>query len=576
MGRIPEYQRSSFANTVQTSMISNAAPEAQMIGAIANAGLEIAQKQQRIQNETYMAKKSIELESRSEEVLREWQKTHEADPIGKEDDLRGRLSRVRDELLADAPTGMAQEEFGLVADRYYARVQSQATRWQDEQLKTNTATTAQEGLESLQVKMLRSPGPQNFDLLLQEGEMVLNPLREAAGSAVADEARKRYSQSLSYTMFEGLVEKNNLGAAQQLLGSQKYDEHLGADGIQKVQKLIEIKREQNNSLQNKLNDLKTKNPWEYYMHQGGVANPIAFNPSEDPSGGMLRDSILKRQMIVEDARAKLGIDLPMFTPQETDGLIKQLSRAGTRETVSFLSFYDKNITDSQKTVIAQQVFQKEPAIGIALSISNDAPEDAQRVISGVKLMRTDKTKLTSVYTPKPGNKDLDATFDTYLGNATEDAEFRRQLKHAATAHYTSMALNSDKVISNFDPELFQESIAAVSAPVVDINGRRAFSFRAKDGRFVDPDDLQDFVEDLSDEAIERVHKDVPRDASGRPINVQNAGDRVQYIPDQHGKYIITFDGRVTLNQKGEPFVVNLKDIYDSKPEDKSFWKRVWE
>lgn len=574
MGRIPEYQRSSFASQVETSMVAQSNPLIESIGKLADAGFEIAQKRQRIQNENFLAQKSIELETKSDEIFQQWQKDHEDDPVGKEDDLKERLSKVRDEIIGAAPSSSAQQEFSMVSDKYYAQVYGHANKWQDEQLKNNTMASAETGLDSLKTKILRNPHPGNFETLMQEGEMVLGPLKEAAGVKVSESARTEFAKGLSLTMFQGLVEKNNLGAASQLLSSRKYDEHLGAEGILHVQQLIDIRQKQNVERAQKMQEMKYKSPWEFYLHSGGQANPIAFDPGQDPTGNSLRNSLLQRQSIVLDAKQKMDLDLPMFTPQETDGLIRHLKNTGTKDTLDFFSFYDRNITDEQKNLISRQVFEKEPSMGIALSISNDAPEDAQRVITGTKLMRSDPSKITAVFAPKDGTVDVEAAFDTYLGNATEDADFRRQLKDAAMAHYTTMALRSDKAVSSFDPELFKESIAAVSAPVFDHNGRDVFSFRDKTGKFVDQSNFEDFAGQIDDQMIESLHGDVPRTISGEPINVSKGSGQVSFIPAQSGRYYVLFQGRATVDKSGRPFVLNMKDLYDKNHQD-SFWQRIW-
>jgi hypothetical protein len=570
MGYIKEYQRIPLQSTVTLSEINNAGAPADTLTRVAVSAFEIAKKRERIQNETFISQKAIELENRSQDVFKQWQKDHEADPLGKEDDLKDRLVNIRNEFLEQAPNGEAQRQFSLVSENYHGKVTRQGTDWSDKQLVLNTGRAAQDGLEQLQVKMLREPGTATFKSIIEEGEQVLSPLSQAASKQVVDVAREKFHQNLAANMFESMVQKNSLGEAQATLNSKEFDSYLGADGIQKVQALIETRKKQNEYDQTKLVELKEKNPWEYYQKVGGKVNTIAFDPSIDPTGTALKDSILKREGVVHDAKVKYGVDLPILSPQETKGFVKALKAAGTNETLSFLSFYDKNITDEQKIIISRQVFKEEPSMGIALSISNDAPEDAQKIISGQRLLREEKGEvLNAVYTPKAAGKTLDETFDTYIGNASENPEFRKQIKSAALAHYTHAALRSDKTVTGFDEDLFKKSIAAVSAPVFDVNGRDVFSFRDKAGTQVDADQFDDFITNLKDKDIQTFQGDVPRTAGGEPIQIEkNSGD-VSFINDSYGNYFLLYKNRMTLDKKGQPFILKAKDIYDKKP--KTWW-----
>lgn len=574
MGRIPEYQRSQMQSMVDPSRITQPLQDASMVARTVEMAGAFAQKVHDVRKDSFITKRALELENQTASLFESWQKENEADPIGKRDALKEKLSGLRDSLLEDAPNSAAQTEFGVVADRYFMQLERKAEAWEKEQLTTNTARTSQEALESLQIKLQRNPNGQNFDLLMQEGETALSPLEMAAGRDVALKAKDQYSSALATTMFESLIEKNNISEARTLLKSQNYDSYLKADGIARVERMIDTRLRQNESVSKKVEQLKFKSPWDYYLYQGGKANPISFDPSQDRSGQALRDSLLQREDVLADAQGRFNLELPMLTPQETDGFINTLNRMGPKDAVDFFNFYDVNVEDGTKARLARDVFKQEPSMGIALSIAGEAPADASMIIVGQRLMRSEKDgpKVTAAFVPKQGYKDLDLTFDTYIGRATENPGLRQQIKEAARAHYVASALGTNKTALDFDERLFEKSIAAVSAPVATINDHQVFSFRNKGGAFVEPDDLEDFVGDLDDSLVEAVHKDVPRVRGGEPLNMEKASGRVKFISAGDGQYYMDFQGQALVDKNGSEFKIDLKKIYHVK---ESMPKQSW-
>jgi hypothetical protein len=108
-------------------------------------------------------------------------------------------------------------------------------------------------------------------------------------------------------------------------------------------------------------------------------------------------------------------------------------------------------------------------------------------------------------------------------------------------------------------------------PVIEIGGQNALSFRGKSGKFLDEDDVDDLMSELTDDKVMRIQGDVPRTLTGEPMNLKKSKGRLSLKSVGDGAYFLYRDGEPTFDSKRRPFVLDLKGFEKGQPKKKSWF-----
>ena len=317
---------------------------------------------------------------------------------------------------------------------------------------------------------------------------------------------------------------------------------------------------------NSLEKLKFKDPWAFFTEAGEKYGTIKFG---DPNS--LGTTLIDRKAFIEDARTRHGLrqdEVPFLNPAEAKGVASFLKDSEAKDINAFLINLDKNADSDMQKRISEQVFKVDPGMGIALSVSSEAPDVSQGIIAGRKLFNAELEKRGgSAETGKtgfllPSDTRVKEDFDTYVGNAISDPDLRVKIRDAAFYHSANKTFESGGSLAELDSSQFQDSLESIVGPQIDINDRRIFSFRDKSGKFVDDSEFVDAFENLTDDMLMATHKDTLRTASGENLNALKSQGRLSPIQVGDGLYMLKRDNELVLDSKGKPFELDMKSIVE--------------
>lgn len=323
-----------------------------------------------------------------------------------------------------------------------------------------------------------------------------------------------------------------------------------------------LQRDPNKSRSIKLQKLHSSDPWEFWGEVGYLNPKNGFKPIDFSNP----NSVLERVDFVDMTSKNTGYDpasIPLLHPQEVDKISDFLSKSDINKMTAFVKNIAVNSDPSVSVRIADQLFQKDPSMGMAMAV---APQDfnaAQNIIAGRKLFDTALNKGGTTGRAgllKPSSKDISEAFDAYVGNAIPDPSLRFKMREASFYHYAKGQFDANNDMQAFDNESFNESLEKIFGPTLEMNDQKLFSFRDDAGKFVEPSELEDSFDGLTDEIVMKTHGEVPMTLSGEPVNLEKTQGRFKPKMVGDGLYILTRNGEVLLDKNKQPFEINMKSI----------------
>ena len=553
MGSIPEFKRSPIRSSVIASNIGQAGQVAKAVAGLGGVLVSVAQAQQRVQDQSYVTSKSIELEDGGAGVFNQWQQDNQNDPLGKIPDLQSSLSDFKQTLLEDAPSDSARVTMDRVFGSFAKRLGRNASRWENKQLIQNAGAAAEDSINRIKISAFRNPSQAVLDASILKIDAVTAPLIEITDAKIHREANLRGKRQVVLSSFDGMVSNNDLKIATALINSRKYDEILGVEGVQKINDSIARRERTLKNLRKKTVQDKFKNPWKFLDEAGESIDdqPLDFTTN-------ITNSFEKRLAFRNEMEAKHQMKVPLFREEEINQFMFNFEKGNIQVQTALLSNLSTNLPDDTFDDFAQEVFKKNAAIGVALSLADQDPQTSKDLIAGSKIIKSGTFPIPS--------KDIKATINAELEGAIQQQEVRAQLMDSILALYAQTAFSQ-----NEDPEVDLEDrtksvMNRILGPIVEINGAKTLSFRDDEGNFLDEDEFEDFFEDLTTEKIQKTHGDVPRDVNKNPIVPDDLEDLARLEPIGDGIYLIkmNFNGveEFALDKNVQPFELNLNLVLE--------------
>lgn len=381
----------------------------------------------------------------------------------------------------------------------------------------------------------------------------------------AEKIKMAVGKELSKNALYGSAKRSPYQALREL-DSGVYQDYLDADTARQMREHIASEMKGRADQQANLLMLKEKEPWEYLKKVGeaGGAKPLSF-------GEDVADSFRNRGRFVDTMNRKHGINLPFISDLESLQLVNRFNQMPAQDAVQMFQHISTSVPDKDKGRFARDVFQKEPALSAAIMISGDDPQTARNIVGGMSLLRNSGDGRGRAVKP-PNEAEVQRLFDSTIGNAIEDPGARVAARAAIKADLTKRLFDKGQSdLDGFSKGDFEESAAAVMGPVVEMNGMSALSFRGKDGKFLDEDDIEDLVSALTDDKVMKVQGDVPRTLSGEPMNLKKSKGRLSLKSVGDGQYFLYRDGEPTFDNSRRPFVLDLKNFEKGHPKKKGWF-----
>lgn len=552
MGRISEYQRSPQQSLVDTSAIESAGRIGRDISALAEQGSNLAFRAQEMQDNNFVAERAQKMENGAKEAWALHQSENAANPVNTYAKLQEKLASQREALLADAPSPQARQRLMQAANGMESSFKTLNTSWELEQGVKNTGTTSANGFDQIQTEALRASNPNMIPALEQKGQIFIDNLAKVASPQIVEKARSDFRKNIALSTFEGMINSDRFSEAEKALNSKAFDEHLGADGILHLQKQIKQGMEAQVARRANIESLKWTNPYEYAQKVGETKGLAPLDP-QDPM------SFRQRQVYVDNFNEKYGTAMPLLSKDEVAQFSIAMTKGNPTQQAAIMQNLASSLAPAQFTEFSTQIFKQAPEMGAALSLSQTSPDVTASILKGAKLLKNKAVLLSGT-----NEETVRLAYESKVKRSISDPVMRNMVYQSVRA--ISAAKAYDAGDTAIDSDKVDKAIDDVLGPIVTINDREALSFKNQKGEFLDSDAVEEAFEDLTANDLKSIQGDVPRDASGAAIPMdeiqsnyylETVGDGLYYVKNKESQTYAA-DGQ------GRPFELQLKNIYYRK------------
>ena len=567
MGRIPEFRRRNIQQFQDTNAIEQKLAMGRQVDRALVAGVQLNRAMEKADADNWIAKNYSTYQADVEELRAQHRQEKKDNPSGSWSDLDEKLSSKEKEFLAQAPNSYAQEQFKIGTHRIRENERGNNTQWEATQVTLNTQVNASKHVDQRSVDAYRSANPAIASSFANEDDPALVNLKKYARPDVYQKTVMALKSNTAVSSFEGMIDNGNIDGAESLLKSKKFDDDLGRGGIQRVQRRIDRERSFLRAESNRLEKLKTKDGYAYLSRIGDTEGFAMLDPQSlvGEDDVQIKNFFNQRLDYIEKARSKHGIKLPVFHPQEKEFLAQSLERLDPRLGTTIMSKLSSGIGEKQYNDMASSIFEKRPAMGVAMAIVNDNPTAANEslhILKGQKLIKNEATNID-----EKSKKEIRDAYNEKLIGLIDDPEARDQAFDAVFAStvskmYETNAQDSDKIV--------EQTLNNMMGTPVTINGNKTLPHKLKSGEYASEEWMEDMMDDLSTEKMRKVFGDVPRMVGGEPINESEWGtgllDSGKYKPQavqMDGKRVYTLvneRGENAVNEKGDMFIMDLSKV----------------
>lgn len=553
MGRITRYKRDQFNSSVDLGAINREVSVANSFSRAMAVGAEIAEKHQKAKDLAFVNEHSMKLERNLRQKIDVWQKNNEQDPMGKQPQLEEMLNSEVDSYLQIDASSDAKESLRRMSQKMIGSSMIGADEWAKNQNIKNVGASIERTAEGLYLDAYNNRDFDSLSDLSKKKDSTVFSGSLTLSKESLDNFNQTMSKGLVVNTFEGVIEDNRLTEAQAKLDSGEFDESLGAEAKKKIQNMINRQKSLNENKEKKLKSLKKKNSYDYLLAIGetGGFEQIDFLNSTDKS-------FQKRQSYIEAMNEKHDLDLPLFTNEEEDNLInKMLAKADENQKLGIMQKLNNSLLPEQFNSFSEQIYKKEPALGIALSLSGDDEATTKRIIRGQEIIKN-KTM------PVDSEKNLLTEFQAEMGNAIGDQDFVRNVFEAVKADWVTKKYQKNEPADVIDDD-FKESMKSILGPVLEVNGKKTLSFKGRDNKYVDQDDFEDILDNFDNAFFEKHKIGLPTLATGEKVSsIEDILERATFEPIGEGVYRVLVPGyggqQFLLDESGRPWDLDIKTI----------------
>lgn len=546
MAKIPEFRRAPVRDLSDGGRISRS----QQIGrAASNLGGNIQDMGFRIMNveaQNYANEKGIEMKKEFAQIQQEWAQENQENPTGATKQLEQKLEESRDRYLKDSPNMFGKKRVNDMFNQMKGSYSQAGIKWERETLVRNTGAKAKQNIDSIRLEAYER-GISNLDVNLKELEPIAEPLKSITDKVIYDETLIRGRQSVALAAFESEIDNGNVELAEQMLKSKKYNESLGADGVERITKRIGQRRKTSKESMAKLDKLRLTKPYVFLEKSGVQVDDVNVLDSAN-----LANSLEKRFIEKEQLAQQYATEIPILKENEMLQIQTFTDNGNVEERVQFLQQLRDSTPSQYLGEMTRQLFDKQPAKAMALNLSIEKPEVSREIIQGDDLLRSGQYRVNQ--------NEFSLTVQEYLGNAIENPDAIRQISEGAKSLYAKRASEAGK--TDYDGNIAEDAIENIIGPTPEINDRKTISFMDKNNNYLDGDDLEELIENINPDFLKKNDMEQAVMGNGNPVDWDDVADDGQLVAVGDGKYNIvmpTNNGDSTLvNQSGGAFVLDLK------------------
>ena len=466
---------------------------------------------------------------------------------------RSEVSRIAQSLITSNEFKNQPQLVQGLARRNIARLQqsfnARAINFENEQSFRNTVTALNKTQSNFELQALTTDTDinqllQNYTATVtasaKSGALTINQaeaqIQEAASSIVANRAQQ-------------FINNNEIDAAKEFIADKAIQEHLGARGLQSIQSAISRRETLNRNKQSKLNRLRSTNPWK--LVQQIDTEPV---PEIDLTNTQqLAENLDERLAYIQRKNRQYGIDLPLLSDLEKDSFIGVLDRTSAQGAAAVLNQAMSNIPDAQQDLLAQQIFEDEPAMGVAISVADDDAKLAQSLLNGRDVIKKKLIRL-------PSELDINEAVNQQLAGAVQQPGFRNAIQQAVRSAYADRVFTDNDNSGLIQPDVLKQQMDRLIGPLIQVNGVNIVGFRKQDGKFINQQEFDDLYNSITSEKLSSSLGDVPRDLRGNALPIDDVLKNAELIVIGNGQYVLNLFDEFAVNRRGEPYILDMRKL----------------
>lgn len=569
MGRIPEFKRRNIRQFQDTNAIEAKLAMGRQIDRALTTGFNAYHQIQRADANDWTAKNLASYQADAQAVREQHRQEFQGNPADSWSNLDGKLRELDQQYLSEAPNSYAESAFKRNTDILKERERGSNTLWEGQQITLNTQNTAREHVETQAMNAYRSADPSTIDALVTEDTPAMQNLKTYARPDVYAKTVAALKNNAAMSAFEGMIDKGDIGGAESLLSSKKFDDSLGVNGVVSVQRKIDREKAFQAREANQLTKLKTKDPYGYMVKIGDTQGLEMLDPSNlvGAEDAPIKEYFKQRLDYIDSANSKHGVKLPLFHNQEKEFLSNSIQKLDPRQGTMVMSKLSTGMGEKHYNELSASIFEKNPAMGVAMSVVNDSDEgayEALHILKGQKLLKNEATNID-----EQSIRTVREVYNSHLAGLIEDPEARDMTFEAVKA--ASVSKMFDKNISpDKAGEVVKETLNNLIGEPAEINGFKTLPHRMKNGKYASQDWMEDSLDKLSSAKMMEKFGDVPRTIDGNPIDEDEwqtgMFDSSSYHPvmvnvEGKRKYkLVNARGENAVDSKGNMFLIDFSKV----------------
>lgn len=474
-----------------------------------------------------------------------------------------------DSLRGEFSTKQGRLAYERMRSSIYSSVQEKATSAQMD-LSGQAAVQSYESILSNKSSYLVSnPGEFKAELKRVDEAMAAVEQTGAFGGAKLDGEKRNARALMAESAVRGWIDVDPV-LAQKKLKSGEYDEYF-SDGKQKASLLraAESRAKTNSDFDKDMSEAQRS---QLINDQYKFARRPEVNIPYENIQFDSRDSWKQRENFRNDFEQRTGIRPPLLDKLEEKRVMDGFDSSNLDVVVQDLQTYKSSMTKEQYNSFSKQIFKKRPEYGVALAVSVDDEETAKQIIQGSRIKKTENFQFGSGV-PALMKSEFNEIIGDSLGGNPQETQFK-DTNYQAVESLIAQKINSGQISGDPSKSDIKDAFTQILGPTFKVNDKKVLTFKAKDKQWVDQDYFTEIIEEAT---IDDISKVGGTPMIGKSPLTKNLLEDATFIPRANGQYHLKVNGRIVMDEKNKPYILNMKALEESgKYERPGFFDRVFQ
>lgn len=571
MGKIQRFQQAPVRSSVIASNISQAG---QVGNAIASAARDIGRAleiKEKVAADDYVTNAAIDMQLEQDNAFEDWKKSNKENPVNATEKLNEVMQPIYNSYIEKAPNEIGKQRMQELTKRQLLRYTKTGKRWENQTLIDNTVQTTKKANESIALNAYNQGTEEAIEMGMVQFTGATQSLKNVADQDLYLRTQTAGRSKVAYEGIQGAIDKGNFEQADQLIG--KYQETIGVDNVQKLKAINERRREAKRKAAEKALANKFKKPWEYVSDMKEdipildvtrvAASPDTFNDFE------------KRYASVVELEGKHRMDLPLLRDDEANQFLSDFEKGSPDQQDQLMNRLSKSMSDDVMDRFADQIFKKQPEKAVAFSLYEDDPRTSRQILEGQNMIK----QKTYIPPAKDIKLKIAESIEGSFPSGMKAQETMAGTSQAILALYARKAQEKGVAQDLIDDDILEEARNQIIGPSVVINDKQILTFRNKEGRFVDEDDFEDVLKNLTNKRIKKSGQSEMFQKDGSKVEFSEVVDDIQLVPSGNGIYQVLYPAgggmEFFYDDNGQVYNINLKAIHEMYGVTPSFMERIF-